>query len=144
MQRELGIISRDQGEGSDNSTQYENILISRMLCYKVRGTRQRSGWDAMLQAGRSRLRGPMLPSNFFNLSNPSRRAMTLGLTQPLAEMSTTRFLWGKVRPARKADNLTANCKPTVQIMWNPQHLTPLEPSKACYRDSFTLLTLFML
>jgi hypothetical protein len=39
--------------------------------------------------------------------------MTLGSTQPLTEMSTRDPFGGKGRPARKADNLTAICEPTV-------------------------------
>jgi hypothetical protein len=39
--------------------------------------------------------------------------MTLGSTQPLTEMSTRNIPGGKERPARKADNLTANCEPIV-------------------------------
>jgi hypothetical protein len=39
--------------------------------------------------------------------------MTLGSTQPLTEMSTRNISGGKGRPARKADNLTAICEPTV-------------------------------
>jgi hypothetical protein len=39
--------------------------------------------------------------------------MTLGLTQSLAEMSTRSFPGVKGRPARKADNLTAICRPIV-------------------------------
>jgi hypothetical protein len=39
--------------------------------------------------------------------------MTLGLTQPLIEMSTMNFLGVKGRPARKADKLTAICEPIV-------------------------------
>jgi hypothetical protein len=31
-------------------------------------------------------------------------------TQPLTEMSTRNYPWVKVRPARKADNLTAICE----------------------------------
>jgi hypothetical protein len=62
--------------------------------------------------------------------------MALGLTQPLTEMST-RNLPG--RPARKADNLTAICEPIVYKMWEPQHLTTLWASTACYRDTFTFL-----
>jgi hypothetical protein len=50
---------------------------------------------------------------FFNWSNPSSRTMALGLTQPLTEMSTRNFPGGKSRLARKADNLTAICEPTV-------------------------------
>jgi hypothetical protein len=50
---------------------------------------------------------------FFNLSNRSSRTMALGLTQPLTEMCTRNLPGGKARPARKADNLTAICEPTV-------------------------------
>jgi hypothetical protein len=39
--------------------------------------------------------------------------MALGLTQPLAEMSTWNLPGGKGRPARKADNLTAICESIV-------------------------------
>jgi hypothetical protein len=39
--------------------------------------------------------------------------MALGSTQHLTEMSTTNLPWGKGRPERKADNLTAICDPTV-------------------------------
>jgi hypothetical protein len=38
-----------------------------------------------------------------------------------------------------ADNLTAICEPTVYIMWEPQRLTTLWASTACYRDSFFYL-----
>jgi hypothetical protein len=43
-----------------------------------------------------------------------------------------------VRPARKADNLTAICEPICKKIWEPRRLTNLWPSTACYRDSFTL------
>jgi hypothetical protein len=39
--------------------------------------------------------------------------MALGSTQPLTEMGTSNRPGGKGRPARKADNLTAICKPIV-------------------------------
>jgi hypothetical protein len=35
-------------------------------------------------------------------------------TQSPTDMITRNFLWDKGRPARKADNLTANCKPIVE------------------------------
>jgi hypothetical protein len=35
------------------------------------------------------------------------------------------YYWGKGRPARKADNLSAICEPIVQKMWEPQHLITL-------------------
>jgi hypothetical protein len=39
--------------------------------------------------------------------------MTLGSIQPLTEMSTRKIPGSKGRPARKADNLTAICEPSV-------------------------------
>jgi hypothetical protein len=39
--------------------------------------------------------------------------MALGSTQPLTEMSTRDLPRGKGRPARKAENLTAICEPTL-------------------------------
>jgi hypothetical protein len=50
---------------------------------------------------------------FFNWPNPYSSIMTLGSTQPLTEMSTRNLPGGKGRPARKAENLTAICEPTV-------------------------------
>jgi hypothetical protein len=52
-------------------------------------------------------------TGFFNWPNPSSRNMALESTQPLTEMSTRNLLADKWRPARKADNLTAICEPTV-------------------------------
>jgi hypothetical protein len=39
--------------------------------------------------------------------------MALESTQSLTEMSTRNLARGKRRPARKADNLTVICEPTV-------------------------------
>jgi hypothetical protein len=66
----------------------------------------------MLQAGRSPVRVPD-EVKFFNLPNPSSRTMTLGLIQPLTEMSTRNIPVGKKWPARRADNLTAIREPIV-------------------------------
>jgi hypothetical protein len=65
--------------------------------------------------------------------------MVLGSFQPLTEMSTRNIPRSKGRPARKADNLTAVCEPIVYKMWDPQYLTTLLASTACYRDTFTFL-----
>jgi hypothetical protein len=65
--------------------------------------------------------------------------MGLGSTQPLTEMSTRNIRGGKGLPVRKADNFTAFCEPIVCKMWEPQRLTTLWVSTACYRDSFMLL-----
>ena len=51
------------------------------------------GWDTVLQAGRPRVRFPMVSLEFFHWHNPSGRTMTLGLTQPLTEMSTRNISW---------------------------------------------------
>jgi hypothetical protein len=80
---------------------------------------------------------PDVVIGFSNLLNPSSRTMVLGSTQPLTEMSIRNVPGGKGRPARKADNLTAICEPTVYKMWEPRRLTALWASTACYRDSFT-------
>jgi hypothetical protein len=50
---------------------------------------------------------------FLNWPIASRGTTALGSTQPLTEMSTRNLPGGKERPARKADNLTAICEPTV-------------------------------
>jgi hypothetical protein len=46
-------------------------------------------------------------------------------------------------PAHNADNLTAISEPIVYTMWD-QHLTTLQSSTACYRESFTYLPVFLL
>jgi hypothetical protein len=61
--------------------------------------------------------------------------MALGSIHPLLEMSTWNFPGGKGRPARKADNFSAICKPVFWKMWEPQCLTTLWVSKASYKDS---------
>jgi hypothetical protein len=50
---------------------------------------------------------------FSNLRNPPSRTMALGSTHPVTEMSIMYFPWGKGRPARMADNLTAICETIV-------------------------------
>jgi hypothetical protein len=69
--------------------------------------------DIMLQARRSLVRFKIMSLNFLKFPNPSSRTMTLGSTQPLTEMSTRNLPGGEGRPARKTDNLTAICAPTV-------------------------------
>jgi hypothetical protein len=41
-------------------------------------------------------------------------------------------------PVPEADNLTAIYERIFWTMWNPQHLTTVYASTACYGDSFTL------
>jgi hypothetical protein len=68
--------------------------------------------------------------------------MALGPTQHLTEMSIRNHPGGKGRPARKADNFTAICEPIVYKMCEPQSLTTLWASTACYRDSYTFFLPF--
>jgi hypothetical protein len=63
--------------------------------------------------------------------------MAMGSAQPLTEMRTRNLRGGKVRPAHKADNLTAICEPIIYKMWEPRDVTTLWAPTACYRDSFT-------
>jgi hypothetical protein len=67
--------------------------------------------------------------------------MAVGSTKSLIEMSNRNLPEGKVRPASKADNITAVCKPIVYRMWEPQRLTTLWDSTAFYRDGFTFTLL---
>jgi hypothetical protein len=79
----------------------------------------------MLQAGRSRVPFPMRSLDFsINLILPAA-LWALGSTQPLTEISTRNLPGGERRPARKADNLTAICKPIVYQMWESRYLTTL-------------------
>ena len=52
------------------------------------------GWGTALQAGKSRVRLPMVSLEFFVEHNPSGRTMALGPTQPLTQMSTRNTSWG--------------------------------------------------
>jgi hypothetical protein len=52
-------------------------------------------------------------TGFLSWPNPSSCVMAMGSTQPVTEMSTRNLPGGKVRPARKADNLTTICEPTA-------------------------------
>jgi hypothetical protein len=44
-----------------------------------------------------------------------------------------------MRPARKADNLTAICELIVWKTWEPRRLTTLWAATVCYRNSFTFI-----
>jgi hypothetical protein len=51
--------------------------------------------------------------DFSNLPTLSSRTMALGSAQSLTEMSIRNLPGGKVRPARRTDDLTAICEPIV-------------------------------
>jgi hypothetical protein len=52
------------------------------------------------------------------------------------------FLGSRAWPVRRADNLVTICDPIVWTMWDPQHLTILQASMACYENSFTFVFFF--
>jgi hypothetical protein len=53
---------------------------------------------------------------FFKRRSLSSRNVVLGLTQPLAGISTTNLPAGKERPTGKTDSLTSICEPIVWEM----------------------------
>ena len=79
--------------------------VSPILCSHLQGLSvlkdiyMAAGGDAVgsgtaLEAGRSRVRFPMLLFVFFIDHNPSGRTMALGWTLSLIEMSTRNIFWG--------------------------------------------------
>jgi hypothetical protein len=62
----------------------------------------------------------------FSYLYPSSRAMALGSTQPLIEMSTSNLPEGKGRPACEADNIAVICEPIVQKKYGS-----LDVSQSC-------------
>jgi hypothetical protein len=60
--------------------------------------------EALLQAGRSRVRFALTSLDVFNCPNPSSCTMAMGSIQSLTEMSTRNLPGVKGWPARKADN----------------------------------------
>jgi hypothetical protein len=63
----------------------------------------------MLLAGKARVRVPMRSLIFFKFSNHPNRTVALGFTHSLYQKS----FWGKERPARKVNKLTAIYELTV-------------------------------
>jgi hypothetical protein len=68
----------------------------------------------VLQAGRSRVRFPMVSLEFF-IDNPFGRTMALGSTQPLTEMSTR----SKGGRCVGLTTLPPSCADCVE-MWEPE------------------------
>ena len=86
------------------------------------------GGDTALQAGRSRVRFPMVSLELFFDNNPSGRAMVLGPTQPLTEMSSSNIFWvGKCGRCVELTNLSPSCTYLHEI-WKHQ---PLETLRVC-------------
>ena len=68
------------------------------------------GSGTVLQAGRSRVRFPMVSLEFFHSYKPSGRTMALGLTRPLSEISIRNISWmGKGCRCVGLTNLPPSC-----------------------------------
>jgi hypothetical protein len=52
------------------------------------------------------------------------QSLALGLTQPLTEMTTRKFSWGKVRSTTRTDNTALPVVPTVKVRMEAQHSIP--------------------
>jgi hypothetical protein len=103
---------------------------SLVSCYWVCGSV--AGLCTMLRTGRSWVRFPMRSLKF---------SIELDLSAavwPLTEISTRNHFGGK----EKTGNLTAICESIALKIWEPQCLTLLWASMACYRDSFALLNCY--
>jgi hypothetical protein len=77
-------------------------------------------WGFMLQTGRSRVRVPMKSLIFPSFRNTCGHTTALGFIQPLAEMSTRDVPGGKMRSARKADNLIVIRTDCLDYVQKPQ------------------------
>jgi hypothetical protein len=88
-----------------------NCSLSRAFAKNINiDSRRKSAnyyWQEM-KATSHKVAGSILDEaiGFSNVHNPSSRAMVLGSTQSLTEISSKNLSGGKGRPARKADNLT--------------------------------------
>jgi hypothetical protein len=91
------------------------------------------------KAGRSRIRFRLSSFHFtVHLNLPAALWPWSGL-KLLTEISTKNLPGGKLRPARKTDNLTDICGPIVWKMWEPRRLTTLWASTAGYRNNLPFI-----
>ena len=89
------------------------------------------GLGTALQAGRSRIRRPMVSMEFFIDIILPGRTMTLGLTQPLTENSIRIISWGKGGRCVGLKTLSSSCADCLEI-WEPLNiLESSEPVQAC-------------
>jgi hypothetical protein len=91
----------------------------------------------MLQAGRMPVRVPD-EVDFFNLPNPSSRAMALGSTQPQTEMGTRNLPGCNKPPACSADNLAASVSGMSENVGASTSRNP-KGLQGLYRENFTYL-----
>ena len=91
----------------------DNILLPQVWAVVPGARGSAVGWGAALQAGRWRVRFPVvIDIEIFHWRNPSGRAVALGSTQTLTVMSTRDISWGV---GVKAANLTTMCR----LFWIP-------------------------
>ena len=89
-----------------------------------------------LQAGRWRVRFPMVSLEFF-IDNPSGRTVALGSAQLLTEMNTRNISWRWDKGSRCVGlTLPPSCADCLEI-WEPQPPGTLRACPGQYRDCFT-------
>jgi hypothetical protein len=112
--------SNEETRSTGNSLQ---LNMSRTV-YK-RGT-QRSSWLRHCATSRKVVGSiPESVTGFFHWHNSSGRTMTLGLTQPLTEMSTRNNSWGKGGRCLGRTNFppSLSLNPWASTSWKPQGLS---------------------
>jgi hypothetical protein len=72
----------------------------------------------------------------FNLHTPSGGGRSLGLTQPMRDISTR---GDKARSVPKVEKFKGFCGQTEWEMWHLRRLTTLSASTTCYGDSFAFI-----
>ena len=72
-------------------------------------------------------------TGIFHWNNPSRHTMSLGSSQPLTEMSTRLFPWGKGGWCIGLTPLAPSCTDCLE-MWEPQPPGTLGASAGLDRD----------
>ena len=95
------------------------------------------GWGTALQAGRSRVRFPMVSLEIFHWHNPSGRTVALGSTQSLTEMNTRNISWGVKAAGAWGWQPYHLHVPIVLKSGSLKLLEPSGPVQALYRDCFT-------
>jgi hypothetical protein len=112
------------------------IDVSTYLCWGMEKRRRLKTCSAIRKVTDSSL--DEVIEFLFNLPNPSSLTKTRVYSASNRNEYQKTLLRAKARPAFKPD-ITAICEPIAWIMCDPQRLTTLWASTACYGDSFTFL-----